>query len=427
MRKNRLKEAGTAASEAARISGRGFRPSKRFVETEARRKSAAEKVDAIRRSGVVNHSESSAALALRALQVDDGMDFDAAVRLIKRGVRDATTADAIVDVMQRDAIENHDREGRRDDGTLADVPPTIAEHLGTDWRLYAHSAQSSLKHVRGSFPEATRMASVIAGGNTRTKFVQAAQSKLLGGRAEMHKPARHSEVPSISQQAAATHTLACHAAGFCVHGSVGANVQAMHSQLMRTLVVNRFPKHNKVQYKEVQESGVVICAISEHRPKVSAAAVGVAALPAKRIVNKWVHIGLLERQPRRFSCQLLTPSGDTPPLALDDEAGEMTLGGMFTFENSWAFVRHLVKHHVWYLRFFYIIASQRPLGTITAGKCTAKELKPWPRPENLIVCFWNGEVDVEKAQRAARKKAEDAAEEAAAKGHAAEQNTRTKK
>ena len=77
-------------------------------------------------------------------------------------MRSASSADVVVESLQTKAIEDHDAMSRQEDGTFVGLPPEVAKMLDGNWRLYAHSLQSTLKHMKGSFPTGTKCAGVIA-------------------------------------------------------------------------------------------------------------------------------------------------------------------------------------------------------------------------------------------------------------------------
>ena len=84
-------------SERPSGPGGGYRPSKQLVKREAARKSASEKLDAIRQHGELDPSCSSAARSLNAFSMSAETDFDEGVRSLQRWLRDATIADSVFD------------------------------------------------------------------------------------------------------------------------------------------------------------------------------------------------------------------------------------------------------------------------------------------------------------------------------------------
>ena len=73
--------------------------------------------------------------------------------------------------------------------------------------------------------------------------------------------------------------------------------------------------------------------------------------------------------------------------------------GQWTFVDSWAFVRFIPKQLLWYLRFFYLPDTLRPLGTIKPSECTVAEMEPWPIGSSRELLFGNNAREVERAKR----------------------------
>ena len=268
--------------------------------------------------------------------------------------------------------------------TPPDLPPEIAKKLGANWRLYAHSVQSTLRHVRGSFPKAAELAASIVGTCQRNKFTVAARKQLFAIRDELHAPARHDEQPNISQKEdQAVRRFPCHEAGFCVHGNDGRNTIVLHRQLMRLICVQRFPKTRKHDHALMGHGAIIICAISEQRCPLPD---GVAGPPVISIADKWLHVGFLQRAPRMMVCQVLSNVA-VVTLGLDTMCGAIELEGLFAFPSSWELARDFNKSRVWHLRFFHLLNSSQPVGQLTTGRCHVRELAHWPDDDSKVLPF----------------------------------------
>ena len=231
----------------------------------------------------------------------------------------------------------------------------------------------------------------------------------------MHEPAHHDSVPKNSKDDAKSHTLPCNVAGFCVHGADGRLVVGMHRQLLKLLCTTRFPKERKRDHQLMDSNSIVICAIATDVPKADAAVGGAAVADVVRIINKWVHIGALDRGTRGFHAQLLDRIGHA--LTIDSVIdGEIELTGTSAFESGWEFVRYLAKDLVWCLRFFFLHQSSAPVGNVSTGKCSVKELEPWANVGGKSIPFWNGPKDIARAKASYSRKLAADAKKAVASG-----------
>ena len=85
------------------------------------------------------------------MELSGTTDFYAVVRILKRGLRDATIADTVVSEMQSRTIAVHDRETRQLDPVMNNLPRGLADSLGKDWYLLPHSFKGDVRRLRGSF------------------------------------------------------------------------------------------------------------------------------------------------------------------------------------------------------------------------------------------------------------------------------------
>ena len=113
-------------------------------------------------------TRTSAASALRSLYLSALTNVDDGIRVLRRGLKDATTADVIAERLQRQTLADHDRDNMRHDTGMNNFPPSISDLLGVGWQFVPRSFESYIRHLRGSFPMAAK-----AGGT----FVSAKQKK----------------------------------------------------------------------------------------------------------------------------------------------------------------------------------------------------------------------------------------------------------
>jgi hypothetical protein len=147
---------------------------------------------------------------------------------------------------------------------------------------------------------------------------------------------------------------------------------------------------------------------------VSAGAIGPAP-PFVVQCNQWLHIGLQELKPIVFEGHRLEPRTSSDTIDIVEPCGEVTLVGQWQFESTWTFVRDLCKTHVWYMRFFRISSSGRPLGYLRPIQCIVNELEPLTGV-NLAVRFWNGQTDIDLAKRTEERRLTREASKAAEAG-----------
>lgn len=225
------------------------------------------------RSGVVDPAQSSAARALKAMNLGVDTDFDDGVRALKRGFSETTEADAITEHIQSLALADHNDSQRK---RMNNLPTEIADSLGSSWHISPHNFKSNLRHMRGSFPMATKAAGVVVSlrdtKNTHTTFV----AKMMKHREELHEPAIHDDAPAQTaaestyddapaqtSAESTTYHLPCHLAGFCVHGSDGAFAKAIHDRFLTTLMQTRFPKANTIGRRLLCDSVVSVCVLAQ--------------------------------------------------------------------------------------------------------------------------------------------------------------------
>ena len=177
----RHEDGAERAKFATQAGGRGYRANKRQLAREVVQKSATEKLEIWRRSDELDPANSSAANALATLYLADTTDFDQGIRALKRGLRDATSADAVVNQMQTEVMEDHNSDrNRRNDPVLNSLPAEIVDSLGTNWHLLPHSFKGSLRHMRGSFPHATKVAGTLTSANPRKELSVSFTAKPFG-------------------------------------------------------------------------------------------------------------------------------------------------------------------------------------------------------------------------------------------------------
>ena len=396
--KRRHVKGAQAAPEAQRLGGRGYAPAKR-MEGRSERQHAVDDLALVMRGGVeVDPTTNSASRSLSALNLDSNVDFDAGIRALRGSLRKAATAERIAESIQSDVLNRHDQSVRGDTGCVTGVPHDVAQLLNAaDWRLQPHDvAHQTFKHFRGSFPIAVDTVATLGKCNLKKEAHVVLHAKLRAVRAALHQPAIHDEAPVITKEEAATHASDCHTAGFCVHGSDGRDVVAMRAQLRAAITRTRFPKANKLGRELLSTSGVVIVAVAEEVADVAPDAAVGGASPVT-VHNNWLHLGVVDLRRAEFEGQTLGHSGGN--LAIAGDCVEVGLEGQWVFQDSWSFVRYMDKRLHWYLRFFFLPDSSRPLGTIRPIQCNAVELTPWPAASNRAVLFWRGGRDVEKAKR----------------------------
>jgi hypothetical protein len=398
--KTRYVRGGEAAKEAERLGGRGYAPTKKMVERDARQNLAADQIVAMKSGAEINPATNSASRALSALNLDADVDFDAGVRSLRRSLRNASAAEQVSLAIQDDVINRHDRESRGKSGSMQGIPDGVTEALPTDsWRLLPHDvALPTFKHFRGSFPLATDAAEILGQCNQKGCVSVAYNSKLMQFHTDIHRPAVHDNAPVITRAEATLCKWDCYLAGFCVHGADGRDVVAMRLQLRLALTKVRFPADNKTDRNLLSKGGVVICAVAERHAAVTAAG-GVAAADALvSVLNHWVHIGAIDLKAVEFEAQTLTIMGASN-LPLAEVRPEVNLEGTWQFVNSWDFVKEKDKSLKWYFRCFFLPALTRMLGKIRPLQCTVSEMVPWPNDDNRKVLFWNGARDSACAKR----------------------------
>lgn len=119
----------------------GYRPRKKEVRERAARTTAEDKLAALKQSGQLDPSQSSAALSLANLKLTDATDFDGGIRMLKRGLRDAAIADNVVSQLQTQALMDHDANTRHNDAVMNNNPPQIADSLGVQLATVAPQFQ----------------------------------------------------------------------------------------------------------------------------------------------------------------------------------------------------------------------------------------------------------------------------------------------
>ena len=390
---------------AIAAGGRGYRPTKKLLQSIARRKTATEKVALLRQSGDLDPMNACAASALDALNLSDRVDFDDGIRTIKRGLRDATIADGVSMALQNEVISTHDRSSRDNAGLCNGLPKDIQDVLGTNWHSVPHTFHGTLRHLRGSFPAVTKAVGTLMSANQKKKVPLHMAEKLLEWRRQLHQPAQHDKCPVVTAKEAAPNDLVCNVAGFCVHGSEGVLIKAIHASLMKAICSERFPKTNTAGRGMLTKSGVVICAISE-QATVTSGPVGIDGVEPEPIVStltKWAHLGAVNLLPRGFQCQIMCRC-DGSQLYIGSYRTEATLEVQWEFHSAWSFVRYLDKTLVWSLRFFTFVESPRLLGTLSMKRVSVTELAPWPRDAGRELVFWSGHRSIAAARNAHQKK-----------------------
>ena len=118
------------AKRATDVGGRGYLPTKKITASEMLRKTATDKLDKHIRNCELDRDSTSAASALRSPNLSDSTDFDDGIRVLRRGLRDATTAVVIAERLQRQTLADHDPDSRRNDTVMNNLPPSISDLLG---------------------------------------------------------------------------------------------------------------------------------------------------------------------------------------------------------------------------------------------------------------------------------------------------------
>ena len=121
------------------------------------------------------------------------------------------------------------------------------------------------------------------------------------------------------------------------------------------------------------------------------------AVPVVTIHTHWMHVAVMDLLRIDFEGQALSTNGHN--LAIAGDCREVNLEDLWTFLGSWSFVRDKDTRLSWYLRFFFLPHSMRPLGAVRPIQCTAAELEPWPAPACRAVLFGNGARVVERARK----------------------------
>ena len=280
------------------------------------------------------------------------------------------------------------------------LPVEIADVIGPDWRTVPHKFHGNLRHVRGNFPLVAKVVKTLMSANRNRAVPRKLDAAMRQYRTELHQPAFHDQAPVVTKDEQKIHKYVCNVAGFCVHGSEGVLIRAMHDQLLRALCASRLPTANKVGRAALADSNVVICVVSE---RTEAAAgpmpVGAAALaPIVTILNKWAYLGFVDLGTRGFQSQLLHRV-DAGTVRVGSDKIAATSKRYWTFTNTWDFVRYLDKTGTWYLRVCTFSASSRLLGTLDINECSVDEMPPWPRGAALDTLFWDGESSIAQARK----------------------------
>ena len=169
--KRRHVKGAQAASEAQRLGGRGYAPTKR-MEGRSERQHAVDDLALVMRSGVeVDPTTNSASRSLSALNLDSNVDFDAGIRALRGSLRKAASAERIAESIQSDVLNRHDQSARDDTGCVTGVPHDVAQLLSAaEWRLQPHDvAHQTFKHFRGSFPTAVDTAATLGKCNLKKR------------------------------------------------------------------------------------------------------------------------------------------------------------------------------------------------------------------------------------------------------------------
>jgi hypothetical protein len=373
-----------------------------MLTAAVRQQSSAERAEALRKSGELDPSSSCAAKSLASLRLSTDVDFDDGIRTIKRGLREATVADGVVKMLQDEAISRHGAQSRVERGN--GLPTNIADALGVDWHSVPHQFHGTLRHVRGSFPAVTKAVGTLMAACGKTKVPQQLAHRLLNHRQTIHEPSYHDEVPKATKEESALHNFTCNTAGFCVHGSDGILVKAMHTSLNAAICHRRFPKSNKIGRDMLSKSGIVIC-VAAARRDVAAGPVdahGFGPEPIDVPTVKWAHLGCEDLIPRGFQSHILFRC-DGHQLCIGDGHTEAALERQWVFQHAWSFVRYLDKTLVWVLRCFQFAESPRLLGTLDLNQCSVVELQPWPRGSDRELIFWDGQASIDRARASHRK------------------------
>ena len=98
-------------------------PRKREIARKAQRSSQTEALEAIIHRGELDPSCASAAQSLQHLNLSLDVDFDDGIRLLKSWIRDARVADAAIEKLQGQALVGHDKDVRRGDVVINNLPP----------------------------------------------------------------------------------------------------------------------------------------------------------------------------------------------------------------------------------------------------------------------------------------------------------------
>ena len=146
-------------------------------------------------------------------------------------------------------------------------------------------------------------------------------------------------------------------------------------------------------------SGIAVCVTDCSLPLgvMPVGAIG-SASPLVVQCSQWLHTGVQELKPIVFEGHRLEPRTSSDKIDIVEPCGEVTLVGQWQLESTWTFVRDLCKTHDWYLRFFRMSSSGRPLGYLRPVQCIVDELEPLTAM-NLAVRFWNNQTDIDLAKR----------------------------
>ena len=118
----RHERAGAMAKEAAKLTGRGYAMTKRETEVALRQTSAQDKLQAIRDGGQLCVSETSGLKALTSLNLRDDTDFDDGIRAIKSRMRDVAQTESVLQSLQTEALDNHDKASREPGWSIGGLP-----------------------------------------------------------------------------------------------------------------------------------------------------------------------------------------------------------------------------------------------------------------------------------------------------------------
>ena len=408
------------ALKAIQAGGTGYPSRKRVVDRDGRKNTRAQMEKEILDKVEFDPDEAFATKQLRILAVPLSTDFDEGVRLLRRHLRHAFKADTITMACQNSAIANYDERSRRPNGTSNGLPAELADAIGPDWRTIPHSFLGNLKHMRGSFPLVGKVVGTLMSTSYKTAVPRKLAAALRDYRAQLLAPANHDEAPKVSKGESTIPRYYCNLAGFCVHGSEGILVHAMHNSLLRALCAIRVPQENKRDRKLLANSNLIMCAVAEKSDVIAGPfPLGAAPGPIVTVLNKWAFLGTVDLSLRGFQSQLLSRV-DGGVLCLGSLPASATLERDWTFNNAWDFVRYLDKSLNWCIRVFTFEESSRLVGNLDINICSVQELEPWPREASLETPFWHGNksiTDTRAKERNRRRKKADGNAPASPKGN----------